>query len=139
MIPSLFEHMVAHPVIPRAMSIRYGSVFKSHLFGEPTVVSCDTELNQLVFQNEERLFQCSYPGSVRGILGRSSLFFITGERHRKIRGLSVAFAASTGLRPAYLTDVDRTAHDIIASWQGHTTAFAFCVEARKVLQRDLKK
>jgi cytochrome P450 family 724 subfamily B1 len=140
MTPSLLEHMVAHgSSLACAMSIRYGSVFKSHLFGEPTVVSCETELNQLVLQNEERLFQCSYPSSVRGILGGSSFFFISGDRHRKIRGMSLAFAASTGLRPAYLADVDRTACDIVASWRGRTTAFAFCNEAKKVLKGVRKK
>ncbi|KAK3158320.1 hypothetical protein QOZ80_2AG0135580 [Eleusine coracana subsp. coracana] len=110
---------------------RYGSVFKSHLFGAPTVVSCDAELNHLVLQNEERLFQCSYPGSIRGILGGSSLLVVTGERHRKIRAMALAFVASTGLRPSYLADVDRSARAVLAAWRARRSTFAFCDEARK--------
>ncbi|KAG0533624.1 hypothetical protein BDA96_04G208600 [Sorghum bicolor] len=111
---------------------RYGAVFKSHLFGAPTVVSCDEELNQLVLQNEERLFQCSYPGSIRGILGASSLLVVTGERHRRIRGVSLAFVASRGMRPAHLADVDRAARAAIASWRGRCGAVVvFCDEARQ--------
>ncbi|KAL6899319.1 hypothetical protein ACP4OV_005977 [Aristida adscensionis] len=109
---------------------RYGTVFRSHLFGSPTVVSCDGALNQVVLQNEERLFQCSYPGPVRGILGASSLLVVTGDRHRRIRAMALAFVASTGLRPSYLADVDRAARAVVASWRGRA-AVAFCDEARK--------
>ncbi|TVU29503.1 hypothetical protein EJB05_21070, partial [Eragrostis curvula] len=110
---------------------RYGSLFKSHLFGAPTVVSCDAELNHLVLQNEERLFQCSYPGSIRGILGESSLLVVTGDHHRRIRAMALAFVASTGLRPSYLADVDRAARDVVASWRQRRGGFPFCDEARK--------
>ncbi|KAL6899677.1 hypothetical protein ACP4OV_006335 [Aristida adscensionis] len=109
---------------------RYGTVFRSHLFGSPTVVSCDGALNQVVLQNEERLFQCSYPGPVRGILGASSLLVVTGDRHRRIRAMALAFVASTGRRPSYLADVDRAARAVVASWRGRA-AVAFCDEARK--------
>ncbi|OEL19216.1 Cytochrome P450 724B1 [Dichanthelium oligosanthes] len=110
--------------------IRYGAVFKSHLFGAPTVVSCDAELNHFVLQNEGRLFQCSYPGPVRGILGESSLLVVTGERHRRLRSVFLALVASTGLRPSYLADVDRAACRIVASWRGRR-AVTFCDEAKK--------
>jgi cytochrome P450 len=111
-------------------------VFKSHLFGAPTVVSCDEELNHFVLQNEERLFQCSYPGPIRGILGASSLLVVTGERHRRIRGMALAFVASTGLRLAYLADVDQAARAVVASWRGRC-AVAFCDEARQVTSQQL--
>ncbi|KAG6527267.1 hypothetical protein ZIOFF_009364 [Zingiber officinale] len=48
---------------------RYGKVFKSHLFCTPTIVSCDQELNHFILHNEEKLFQCSYPRPIHGILG----------------------------------------------------------------------
>ncbi|KAF8693604.1 hypothetical protein HU200_039011 [Digitaria exilis] len=112
----------------------YGTVFKSHLFGSPTVVSCDEELNHFVLQNEERLFQCSYPGPIRGILGGSSLLVVTGERHRRIRAMALAFVASAGLKPAYLADVDRAARAVVASLR-RRRAVAFCGEARQVRSR----
>ncbi|CAN6244897.1 unnamed protein product [Urochloa humidicola] len=112
---------------------RYGPVFRSHLFGAPTVVSCDAALNHFVLHNEDRLFQCSYPGPVRGILGESSLLVVTGDRHRRLRAVAVAFtnAASAGLRRrGYLADVDRAARSAVAPWSGRR-AVAFCREARQ--------
>ncbi|BBH07915.1 Cytochrome P450 superfamily protein, partial [Prunus dulcis] len=48
---------------------RYGKIYKSNLFGEPTIVSADAGLNRFILQNEGRLFECSYPRSIGGILG----------------------------------------------------------------------
>lgn len=109
---------------------RYGAVFRSHLFGAPTVVSCDEELNHFVLQNEERLFQCSYPGAIHGILGKSSMLVVTGEQHRRIRNLFLALVAYTRPSPTYLADVERAARAVVASWRGRRTV-ASCHEARK--------
>uniref|UniRef100_A0A1S4AA91 Cytochrome P450 724B1-like n=1 Tax=Nicotiana tabacum TaxID=4097 RepID=A0A1S4AA91_TOBAC len=56
---------------------KYGKVFKSYLFGSPTIVSCDLEFNTFVLQNEGRLFQSSYPKPVRDILGKHSLILFS--------------------------------------------------------------
>ncbi|KAG2551188.1 cytochrome P450 724B1-like isoform X2 [Panicum virgatum] len=109
---------------------RYGTVFKSHLFGSPAVVSCDEELNHFVLHNEERLFECSYPGAIRTILGESSALVVTGERHRQIRSMFLALVASTGLKASYVASVDESARSLIASWRGRET-ISFCEEARK--------
>ncbi|CAN6312295.1 unnamed protein product [Urochloa humidicola] len=109
---------------------RYGTVFKSHLFGAPTVVSCDEELNHFVLHNEERLFECNYPGAIRTILGESSMLVVTGERHRQIRSMFLALVASTGLKASYLASVDESARSVVASWRGRD-AVTFCVEAKK--------
>jgi cytochrome P450 family 724 subfamily B polypeptide 1 len=127
---------VAVAVVAAVCPCRYGAVFTSHLFGAPTVVSCDPELNHLVLQGEERLFRCSYPGTIRGILGGSSLLVVTGERHRRIRALAVSLAASAGLRPGYLAGVDRAARAAVASWRGRRTV-SFCAEAQQVTSRAL--
>lgn len=106
-------------------------MFTSHLFGSPTVVSCDEELNHFVLHNEEKLFQCNYPGPIRTILGDSSLLVVTGERHRQIRSMFLALVASTGLKPSYLASLDESARSVIASWRGRHHV-NFCDEARKV-------
>jgi len=78
------------------------------------------------------MFQRSYPGSVRGILGGSSMLVATGEHHRRLRSVALALVASTGLRPSYLADVDRAAASAVASSRGRRRAVRFCDEARKV-------
>ncbi|KAF0890482.1 hypothetical protein E2562_002845 [Oryza meyeriana var. granulata] len=116
---------------------RYGRVFKSHLFCTPTIVSCDQELNHFILQNEERLFQCSYPRPIHGILGKSSMLVVLGEDHKRLRNLALALVTSTKLKPSYLGDIEKIALHIVGSWhgkskdKGRVNVIAFCEEARK--------
>ncbi|BAS89633.1 Os04g0469800 [Oryza sativa Japonica Group] len=116
---------------------RYGRVFKSHLFCTPTIVSCDQELNHFILQNEERLFQCSYPRPIHGILGKSSMLVVLGEDHKRLRNLALALVTSTKLKPSYLGDIEKIALHIVGSWHGKSkdkgmvNVIAFCEEARK--------
>ncbi|CAL5016455.1 unnamed protein product [Urochloa decumbens] len=125
---------------------RYGRVFKSHLFCTPTVVSCDPDLNHFILQNEERLFQCSYPRPIHGILGKSSMLVVLGEDHKRLRNLALALVTSTRLKPSYLSDIEKIALHVVGSWRHHQPAagakedggggggvrvVAFCEEARK--------
>ncbi|KOM41803.1 hypothetical protein LR48_Vigan04g200100 [Vigna angularis] len=48
---------------------RYGSIFMTHVFGETTVFSADPELNLFILQNEGKLLDCSYLGSISNLLG----------------------------------------------------------------------
>ncbi|RLM75601.1 hypothetical protein C2845_PM15G11350 [Panicum miliaceum] len=122
---------------------RYGRVFKSHLFCTPTVVSCDQDLNHFILQNEERLFQCSYPRPIHGILGKSSMLVVLGEDHKRLRNLALALVTSTKLKPSYLGDIEKIALHVVGSWRqapaegskedggGGGRLVAFCEEARK--------
>ncbi|KAF8703406.1 hypothetical protein HU200_032209 [Digitaria exilis] len=96
---------------------RYGRVFKSHLFCTPTVVSCDQELNHFILQNEERLFQCSYPRPIHGILGKSSMLVVLGEDHKRLRNLALALVTSTKLKPSYLGDIEKIALHVVGAWR----------------------
>ncbi|KAL6650876.1 hypothetical protein ACP70R_009801 [Stipagrostis hirtigluma subsp. patula] len=110
---------------------RYGRVFKSHLFCTPTVVSCDQELNHFILQNEERLFQCSYPRPIHGILGKSSMLVVLGEDHKRLRNLALALVTSTKLKPSYLGDIEKIALHVVGSWRHGKSRVTFCEEARK--------
>ncbi|KAL8046787.1 hypothetical protein ABFS82_08G201400 [Erythranthe guttata] len=109
---------------------RYGKVFKSHLFFSPTVVSCDGELNYYVLQNEDRLFECSYPKPIHGILGRSSMLVAAGETHRRLRSVAVALVTTIKLKPDFLVDIETNATRILGSWRDKQQV-VFCEEARK--------
>ncbi|KAH6802292.1 Cytochrome P450 superfamily protein [Perilla frutescens var. frutescens] len=86
---------------------RYGSVFTTHLFGEPTVFSADPETNRLILQNEGRLFESSYPGSISNLLGRHSLLLMRGSLHKRMHSLTMSFANSAIIRDHLLLDIDR--------------------------------
>lgn len=77
--------LTSQPFIEKGSS-RFGDVFKSHLFGQPFVVSTNTEVNQFVLLNEGVLFQsCQSISSPRWILGKHTLVETHGDLHSKVR------------------------------------------------------
>lgn len=106
-------------------------MFKSHLFFCPTVVSCDEELNYHILQNEDRLFQCSYPKPIHGILGKNSMLVVVGDTHKRLRNVAVSLVTTMRSKPGFLNDIERTATQILDSWKDKNQVI-FCEEARKV-------
>ncbi|XP_062107083.1 cytochrome P450 724B1-like [Humulus lupulus] len=109
---------------------RYGKVFTSHLFFSPTVVSCDEELNYFILQNEGKLFECSYPKSIHGILGQSSMLVAAGDTHKRLRNVALSLVSITKSKPEFLNDIQRTAIGILHSWKDKQRV-TFFEEARK--------
>jgi cytochrome P450 family 724 subfamily B polypeptide 1 len=106
-------------------------VFKSHLFLSPTVVSCDQELNYFILQNEGKLFECSYPKPIHGILGKASMLVAVGDTHKRLRSVALSLVTMTKSKPEFLSDIDSTALRILRSWKDKSQVI-FCQEARKV-------
>ncbi|KAM7509203.1 hypothetical protein LguiA_019656 [Lonicera macranthoides] len=104
---------------------RYGRVFKSHLFGSPTVVSCDLELNTFILQNEEKLFQSSYPKQVHDILGKLSLMLVSGDLHRKLRNVALSFTTTSKSRPDFLHYVEKLSISVMKSWKDRRQVLFF--------------
>ncbi|XP_019193534.1 PREDICTED: cytochrome P450 724B1 [Ipomoea nil] len=96
---------------------RYGKVFKSHLFFSPTVVSCDQDLNYFILQNEDKLFQCSYPKPIHGILGKVSMLVAVGDTHKRLRNVALSLVNTTKSKPEFLNDVETAALHILDSWK----------------------
>ncbi|GAB4825347.1 hypothetical protein Ancab_008219 [Ancistrocladus abbreviatus] len=109
---------------------RYGKVFKSHLFLSPTVVSCDQELNYFILQNEDKLFQCSYPKPIHGILGQKSMLVAVGDTHKRLRNVALSLVNTIKSKPDFLIDIDTTVIQLLDSWKGKHQVI-FCEEARK--------
>ncbi|GER29522.1 RAB GTPase homolog B1C [Striga asiatica] len=99
---------------------RYGRVFKSHLFGRPTIVSCDHDFNMFVLQNEERLFRSSYPKPIHDILGKLSMMLVSGDLHKKLRSVAVGFINGSKSRPDFLDYVDKLCVCLVDSWRAKT-------------------
>ena len=96
---------------------RYGKVFKSHLFLSPTVVSCDAELNYFILQNEGKLFECSYPKPIHGILGKHSMLVVVGETHKRLRNVALSLVTVAKSKPEFLNNVERSAISLLRSWK----------------------
>ncbi|GMN27515.1 hypothetical protein TIFTF001_001680 [Ficus carica] len=109
---------------------KYGKVFKSHLFMCPTVVSCDEELNYFILQNEGKLFECSYPKAIRGILGHSSMLVAVGDTHKRLRNVALSLVNLTKSNPDFLSHIDKTSLSVLHSWKDKPQV-SFSEEARK--------
>ncbi|KAJ8491733.1 hypothetical protein OPV22_013454 [Ensete ventricosum] len=99
---------------------KYGRIYKSNLFGAPTIVSADAELNRFVLMNDDRLFVPSFPKSVADILGKTSMLVLTGEMHRYMKSLAVNFMGIARLRANFLVDSERYVVQNLESWPENT-------------------
>ncbi|CAK9152418.1 unnamed protein product [Ilex paraguariensis] len=123
---------------------RFGKIYKSNLFGEPTVVSADAGLNRFILQNEGRLFECSYPRSIGGILGKWSMLVLVGDMHRDMRIISLNFLNNARLRTHLLPDVEKHTLLVLNSWkdnslicaQDESKKFTFNLMAKHIMSLD---
>ncbi|KAA0044749.1 cytochrome P450 90B1 [Cucumis melo var. makuwa] len=123
---------------------RYGKVYKSNLFGEPTVVSADAGLNRYILQNEGRLFECSYPRSIGGILGKWSMLVTVGDMHRDMRMISLNFLCQSRLKNNLLKEVENQTLLVLRSWKDSSTflaqdeakKFTFNLMAKHIMSLD---
>ncbi|XP_023526890.1 3-epi-6-deoxocathasterone 23-monooxygenase [Cucurbita pepo subsp. pepo] len=95
---------------------RYGKVFKSHLFGSPTIVSTDAEVNRFVLQSDAKAFVTSYPKSVTDLMGKASILLINGPLHRRIHGLIGAFFKSAHLKAQLTIDMQKFLQKSMSTW-----------------------
>lgn len=66
---------------------KYGTIFKTRLFGNPTVFMIGFEANRFLLTNENNYFSIAWPDSTRILLGPASLAIQTGSIHQKRRKL----------------------------------------------------
>ncbi|TAF00242.1 MAG: cytochrome P450 [Oscillatoriales cyanobacterium] len=66
---------------------QYGKIFKTSIFGQPTVFMCGQEANLFVLSHENQYFVVSWPASTKALLGPLSLALQTGADHQNRRKL----------------------------------------------------
>ncbi|XP_004509297.1 cholesterol 22-monohydroxylase CYP90B51-like isoform X2 [Cicer arietinum] len=123
---------------------RYGTIYKSKLFGEPAIVSADAELNRFILQNDGKLFECSYPKSMSGILGEWSMLVVLGDIHRNMRNIAVNFMSYARLKSHFLQDMEKQTLFVLSSWkhnstfsaQGEAKKFTFNLMAKQIMSLD---
>ena len=81
---------------------KYGLVYRSHLFGETSLVLLGPEANELVLFDQAKLFSSTHGwGRILGLLFPRGLMLLDFEEHRlHRRALSVAF--KSGPMKSYL-------------------------------------
>ncbi|THU52421.1 hypothetical protein C4D60_Mb10t03820 [Musa balbisiana] len=109
--PPRCRHMVA------ATPHRYGKVFRSHLFGSPTIVSTDAEVSRCILQSDARTFVPWYPKSLTELMGKSSILLINGNLQRRVHGLIGAFFKSSDLKAQITRDMQSYVQESMINWQ----------------------
>ncbi|CAN6311564.1 unnamed protein product [Urochloa humidicola] len=95
---------------------RHGPIFKTNLIGKDFIVSLDPELNNYLFQQEEKAFQIWFPESFMRILGEENLVLSSGSFHKHIRNMILRVFGPENLRLALLHDVQGTVKRSLRSW-----------------------
>lgn len=95
----------------------YGLVYRSHMFGETSIVLLGPEANELVLFDQARLFSSTHGwGAILGLLFPRGLMLLDFDEHRlHRRALSVAF--KSGPMKSYLADLDRGIAARVAQWK----------------------
>src|SRR5437667_10957369 len=115
---------------------RYGSVYRSHMFGETSIVLLGPEANELVMFDQAKLFCSTHGwGRILGLLFPRGLMLLDFEEHRlHRRALSVAF--KSGPMKSYLAELDDGILERVTRWRQTPGPMLF-YPAMKQLTLDL--
>lgn len=95
---------------------RYGSVFKTHLFGRPTVMMSGAQASQFLLTNENRYFVINWPYTTKVLLGPASLSVQIGGEHIKRRKL-LAQAFQPRALSGYVSTMEAITRNYLDQWE----------------------
>src|SRR6266581_1583326 len=115
---------------------KYGLCYRSHLFGETSLVLLGPDANELVLFDQAKQFSSTLGwGRILGLLFPRGLMLLDFEEHRlHRRALSVAF--KSGPMKSYLADLDTGIAARVAQWKAQPGPMLF-YPAMKQLTLDL--
>src|SRR3954469_19846172 len=101
---------------------KYGLVYRSHIFGETSLVMLGPEANELVLFDQAKLFSSTHGWArVLGQLFPRGLMLLDFDEHRlHRRALSVAF--KSGPMKSYLAELDAGISKRVAQWRAQPGA-----------------
>jgi cytochrome P450 len=117
-------------------SAKYGLCYRSHLFGETSLVMLGPDANELVLFDQARQFSSTLGwGRILGMLFPRGLMLLDFDEHRlHRRALSVAF--KSGPMKSYLAGLDKGIARRVAQWKARPGPMLF-YPAMKQLTLDL--
>ncbi|KAK4271897.1 hypothetical protein QN277_020523 [Acacia crassicarpa] len=133
------EFLKQGPSFMKDQRARYGSFFKSHILGCPTIVSMDAELNRYILMNESKGLVPGYPQSMLDILGKCNIAAVHGSTHKYMRGALLSIISPTMIRDQLLPKIDHFMRTHLANWdnkliniQDKTKEMAFLSSLKQV-------
>ncbi|XP_057447745.1 cytochrome P450 85A-like [Lotus japonicus] len=110
------EFLKLGPNFMKNQRARYGSFFKSHILGCPTIVSMDPELNRYILMNEAKGLVPGYPQSMLDILGKCNIAAVHGSTHKYMRGALLSIISPTLIRDQLLPKIDEFMSAHLSDW-----------------------
>jgi cytochrome P450 len=95
---------------------KYGPVFRTHIFGRPTVVLFGSQGNRFLFTNENKFFAATWPKSTKTLLGPASLAIHTGDFHASRRRLLYQAFQPRALAN-YIPTIEAITNEYLTRWQ----------------------
>jgi len=95
---------------------KYGPVFKSQLFGRPTIFLLGAEANHFLLTHENQYFSTSWPHSTKVLLGPAALSVQTGAEHQQRRKL-LSQAFQPRALAGYVTTMEQITHRYLHKWE----------------------
>lgn len=112
---------------------QHGNIYKTHVFGRPTVVMIGAEANRFLFGNENRYFSdgvsASAPPHVKLLMGTGAIVMQTGDKHLQQRKL-LAQAFQPRSLAGYVDTMAATTCNYLDKWE-HTGNLNWYDELRK--------
>eukprot|EP00250_Pteridium_aquilinum_P003681 c13990_g1_i1 orf=3-1577(-) len=107
----------------KAKRSRYGRIFTTHLFGKPTVVSLDAEVNRFILNSDGRLFVPDYPTSLKELWGKWAILMLEGNFHKRVHGLVASLLKSEDLKDQLLIHIEDFIQQSMEGWNSNTTIY----------------
>ncbi|WJX65763.1 Cytochrome P450 85A [Trifolium repens] len=110
------EFLKQGPNFMKNQRARFGSFFKSHILGCPTIVSMDPELNRYILMNESKGLVPGYPQSMLDILGKCNIAAVHGSTHKYMRGALLSIISPTMIKDQILPKIDEFMNAQLSNW-----------------------
>ncbi len=99
---------------------KYGKVYKTNVFGSPTVMMIGAEANTFLFRNENKYVVSTWPKSTRILLGKESLAVSSGNIHTSRRKLLYQAFQPRALTN-YIPAMEKITEKYLQKWEKMTT------------------
>ncbi|XP_057844861.2 cytochrome P450 85A1 isoform X2 [Cryptomeria japonica] len=86
---------------------KYGKLFKTHIFGCPTVICADLEVSRsLLLSDVSRGLVPGHPKSFMDLMGKWNIIAVQHDLHRRMRGAVLSFINGDTLKGRILAQID---------------------------------
>ncbi|XP_007045811.2 PREDICTED: cytochrome P450 85A [Theobroma cacao] len=138
------EFLKHGPNFMKKQRASYGSLFKTHILGCPTVVSMDPELNRYILMNEGKGLVPGYPQSMLDILGKCNIAAVHGSAHKRIRGSLLSLIGPLVIKDELLPKIDKLMRSFLENWNGESTIdiqertneMALSISFKQILEKE---